>query len=116
MWRFIPIFDPYVDYLLSRDLDSPVIQHEIQTINMWLSKKPKKEFFPRLWGAALKYARKKLFHIFEPMLLSSIAAYYQNVGDQHCLADIVWNSVKDTAFIFDSYSCRTFRMSTKETS
>jgi hypothetical protein len=79
-------------------------------------KKAKKKFFPGLWGAAFKYARKKLFHIFKPMLLPSIAAYYQNVGDQNCLADIVWNSVKDTAFIFDSYSCRTFRMSTKETS
>jgi len=53
-------------------------------------KKAKKEFFPRLWGAALKYARKKLFHIFKPMLLPSIAAYYQNIGDQHCLVLILF--------------------------
>ncbi|CAF4208409.1 unnamed protein product, partial [Rotaria sordida] len=38
MWRFLPIFDPYVDYLLSRDLDSPIIRRETETINMWLSK------------------------------------------------------------------------------
>jgi hypothetical protein len=121
MWRFIPIFDPYVDYLLSRDLDSPIIPREIETINMWLSRDQEKEFFyiardhiehgvlilAGLWGAALKNARKKLFNIFKPMLLPSIAEFYQNIGDQNFLADIVWKSVKDNALIFDSYSCQT---------
>ena len=30
MWRFLPIFDPFVDYFLSRDLDSPIIQREVE--------------------------------------------------------------------------------------
>ena len=68
MWRFIPIFDPYVDYLLSRDLDSPILQRETETIDLWLSRDHKKNFFyiardhtehgvvilAGLWGAALK--------------------------------------------------------------
>ncbi|CAF4364229.1 unnamed protein product, partial [Rotaria sordida] len=37
MWRFLPVFDPFVDYFLSRDLDSPIMKRETETIDMWLS-------------------------------------------------------------------------------
>jgi len=120
MWRFLPIFDPYVDYLLSRDLDSPIIQRETETIDMWLSNEQEKHFFyiardnivhgvpilGGLWGAAMRRARYKLFTIFEPMLIPSIAQLYTETGDQRFLRDYVWNFVKNNALIFDSYFCQ----------
>ncbi len=120
MWRFLPIFDPYVDYLLSQDLDSPIIQRETETINVWLSNDQEKKYFyiardhiqhgvpilGGLWGAALKRARYELFNIFEPMLIPSIAQIYIKNGDQQFLTDYVWNFVKNNASIFDSYSCQ----------
>jgi hypothetical protein len=120
MWRFLPIFDPYVDYLLSHDLNSPIIQRQTETIDVWLSNDQEKKFFyiardniehsvpvlGGLWGAALRRARYELFTIFEPMLIPSIAQIYRKGRDQLFLRDYVWNFVKNNASIFDSYSCQ----------
>ena len=37
IWRFLPIGDPLVDIIASRDLDSPITQREIDAVNDWLS-------------------------------------------------------------------------------
>lgn len=122
MWRFLPIFDPYVDYLLSQDLDSPIVEREIETIQMWLSNEHDKNFFyiardhiqhgvpilAGLWGASMKHARYLLFHIFQVMLMPNLVQFYLEgyAGDQAFLRDHVWDFVKDNATIFDSYSCQ----------
>ncbi|CAF3318065.1 unnamed protein product [Rotaria sp. Silwood2] len=121
MWRFLPIFDPFVDYFLSRDLDSPVMKRDTETIDMWLSDEQKKYFFliardhkqhgvpilAGLWGAAPARARHYLFYIFQSMLIPSIARQYTYTGgDQDFLAYIIWSNVKKHALIFDSYNCR----------
>ena len=122
MWRFLPIFDPYVDYLLSRDLDSPITPREVDTINMWLSNDQEKNFFyiardhkehavpilAGLWGAATRRARKRLFDIFQPMLLPATRCLYKDRDDQLFLSDFVWKYVKKNSLTFDSYSCRQF--------
>jgi len=36
MWRFLPIGDSYVDYFMSRDVDSCLLQREIDAVNEWL--------------------------------------------------------------------------------
>ncbi|CAF1239368.1 unnamed protein product [Rotaria sordida] len=119
MWRFLPIFDPYVDYLLSRDLDSPIIQRETETINMWLSNEHEKNFFyiardniehgtfilGGLWGAALVRARHTLISIFQPMLIPTLVKYYHDRGDQRFLNHYVGDRVRDNSLIFDSYFC-----------
>jgi hypothetical protein len=121
MWRFLPIFDPYVDYLLSRDLDSPIIQRETKTIDMWLSNEQENNFFyiardhiehgavilGGLWGASMRRTRYELFNSFEPMLISCIAELYKKSGDQQFLLDYIWNFFKNNALIFDSYFCQT---------
>ncbi|CAF2710860.1 unnamed protein product [Rotaria sp. Silwood2] len=121
MWRFLPIFDPFVDFYLSRDLDSPMMKRETETIDMWLSDKLKKYFFHivrdnkqhnvamlgGLWGASPARARRYLFHIFQPMLVPSIARQYKGAGDQLFLSDNIWQHVKTRALIFDSYNCDT---------
>ena len=36
MWRFLPIGDSFVDYFISRDIDSCILQREIDAVNEWL--------------------------------------------------------------------------------
>jgi hypothetical protein len=122
IWRFLPIFDPYVDYVLSRDLDSPIIPREIETIDMWLSDDQKRNFFyiardhnehnvpilAGLWGAATTRARHYLFDLFQPILIPSIARSFNGSGDQQFLADFIWDKVKNRSLIFDSYYCETY--------
>ncbi|CAF4747987.1 unnamed protein product [Rotaria sp. Silwood1] len=122
MWRFLPIFDPYVDYLLSRDLDSPITQRETETINMWLSQEQENNFFyiardniqhgvfilAGLWGAALIRASDTLIDIFKPMLIPSIVQNYHNKSDQTFLNDYVGDRVRNNSLIFDSYHCEKF--------
>lgn len=36
MWRWLPIGDSFVDLFLSRDLDSLIIQREIDSVHFWL--------------------------------------------------------------------------------
>jgi hypothetical protein len=122
LWRFLPIFDPYVDYVLSRDLDSPIIQRETETLDMWLSEKQKQNFFyiardhnehdvsilAGLWGAAPMRARYYLFDIFQPILIPAIGYRYVGGGDQEFLANLIWKKVRRHSLIFDSYSCKKF--------
>ena len=119
MWRFLPIFDPFVDYTLSRDLDSPITQRETDTLNIWLSDAEKNNIFhiardhPQhgisilggLWGAANVRARDYLMNTFQPMLTPSIAVQYSGAGDQEFLSRYVWDKVKDRSLSFDSYNC-----------
>ena len=35
-WRFLPIGDPFVDIFMSRDLDSWIIDREVDAVNVWL--------------------------------------------------------------------------------
>ncbi|CAF4144638.1 unnamed protein product [Rotaria socialis] len=119
MWRFMPIFDPFVDYLLSRDLDSPMTQRETETIDIWLSNEQEKNFFyiardnvqhglfilGGLWGASLVRARQHLIQIFQPMLIPRIARRYIGKGDQRFLNDYVGKHVRNNSLIFDSYFC-----------
>jgi hypothetical protein len=122
MWRFLPIFDPYVDYVLSRDLDSPIIPRETETIDLWLSDDQKRNFFyiardhirhrmpilGGLWGAATVRARHYLFVLFQPILIPSIGWLYTAAGDQQFLEDFIWKKVKESSLIFDSYYCKPF--------
>jgi hypothetical protein len=119
MWRFLPIFDPLVDYTFSHDLDSPIIKRETETLDMWISDEQEEYIFyiardhiqhgvpilGGLWGAATKRARKYLVDIFQPMLEPSIARRCNSSGDRQFLADLIWEKVKKRSLIFDSYYC-----------
>ena len=36
-WRFLPLLDPLVDRLLSRDIDTIVSRREVTAVNQWLN-------------------------------------------------------------------------------
>lgn len=122
MWRFLPVFDPLVDYTLSRDLDSPITRRETETLEMWLADEHQRFIFHvlrdnkehgipilgGLWGAAIGRARQHLFDTFVPVLIPSIAGRYNGTGDQLFLSDFVWRRVKTKTLAFDSYTCQQF--------
>ncbi len=35
-WRFLPLFDPTVNRIMSRDADSLVLDREIDAVNEWI--------------------------------------------------------------------------------
>jgi hypothetical protein len=37
IWRFLPVGDKLVDIMASRDLDSPIVQREVDAVNEWIS-------------------------------------------------------------------------------
>ncbi|CAF0727155.1 unnamed protein product [Adineta ricciae] len=122
MWRFLPVFDPLVDFCLSRDLDSPITPRETETLDLWVSdeyinyifhilRDHKEHGIPilgGLWGAAIGRARQRFYKIFLPLLVPSTAKKYNGTGDQRFLTDFVWKKVKNKSLAFDSYSCRQF--------
>ena len=36
-WRYLPLGDSFVDFMASRDIDSSLIQREIDSVNVWLN-------------------------------------------------------------------------------
>ena len=122
MWRFVSVFDPFVDYLISHDLDSPMPRRQTETIDLWTSDQHRNKFsyvardhdqhsvpiLAGLWGAATVRARRRLFELFQWILIPSVARSYTGAGDQLFLSERVWNHVKRHALIFDSYFCREF--------
>ena len=122
MWRYLPILDPLVDYFLSHDLDSPMIQRESETIDFWSISSHQNFFFyivrdhfqhnvpilGGLWGAAPIRARRYLFDAFQPMLVPLIGQQYHGTRDQQFLHDYIWNKVKDHAMTFDSFYCKSY--------
>ncbi|CAF0930255.1 unnamed protein product [Adineta steineri] len=122
LWRFICIFDPFVDFVLSRDLDSPLIERDLDTIKPWLSPKEEDKFFHIVrdhpqhnteilagtWGAAPSRAREKLFNLFYPMLKPRLSIRLDGMGDQYFLTRNVWPHVRSGALVFDSYLCQLY--------
>jgi hypothetical protein len=41
MWRWLPLGDSFVDFFMSRDLDSFIIQREVDSVNCWLGSSDK---------------------------------------------------------------------------
>ena len=37
MWRWLPIADLFVDIFSSRDIDSVLLQREVDSVNTWLN-------------------------------------------------------------------------------
>ena len=119
--RFLPIFDPYVDYVICNGLDSPITVRETETIDLWMSEEHKENFFyiardhdshsvpilGGLWGAATVRARQRLFDIFRLLLIPSVSSRYVGAGDRQFLIDFVWDQVKNHSTIFDSFFCET---------
>lgn len=135
IWRFLPIGDPLVDIIASRDLDSPISQREVDAVNEWL-----------LSGKAWHIMRDHPYHV-APMLGEkmhfnewiinddvssggtwafrsalnrvfaetiqkkildrSVITRYGGVDDQTFLKDYIWLKIQNDLLAHDSFLCET---------
>lgn len=135
IWRFLPIGDPLVDIIASRDLDSPLTQREVDAVTDWLSSGKawhvmrdhpfhvapmlgKKIFFQPIdhqrsfspggtW--AFRSALNRLFGqtIQKKILDRSLIGRYHGVDDQTFLKDYIWPRIQNDLLAHDSFLCET---------
>ena len=121
IWRFLPILDPNVDILLSRDLDSTITSREVEAVKQFLNSS--KDFhiirdhpnhiqpiMGGLWGIKLAdpEMRKTYQTLFKEALEDikiSLAPRTERNHDQELLLKHFWPIVRNQAFMHDSYSC-----------
>ena len=116
LWRFIPALDPTVDFVSSRDLDSPLIERERLIIKQFLRSNylfltirdhplhgiP---ILGGLWTSALSRNRLLFLHLFSILLDKNKVKRYALSHDQTLLTELVWPKIKEQALVFDSYTC-----------
>lgn len=125
MWRWLPIGDHFVDYFISRDMDTCLIEREIDAVQQWLKsdklfhamRDSPEHYTPilgGLWGFANKRNKtlaNRLFNtIIDPMLATIYNRDKLNAKnyDQLFLKDQIWHHATDKAIIHDSYLCDVF--------
>jgi len=120
IWRFIPCSEPNIDVVLSRDADCRISSREVEAINMWLNSN--KDFhiirdhpyhnapiLGGLWGARNKILKDMttLLEEFETTKTPDKKQY-----DQKFLGDVVYNKIKDKAFVNDEFFERKNKLQT----
>jgi hypothetical protein len=119
LWRFLPALDPTVDFISSRDLDSPLIEREQVLIERFMNSSylflsirdhplhgiP---ILGGLWTAALYRNRLLFLHLFSVLLDKHKIKRYSLAHDQTLLGDLIWPKVKKQTLVFDSYTCPQF--------
>ena len=122
MWRFIPISDPTVDIVCSRDLDSPLYKREEDAVNYWLhSGKIFHTMRDHYWHNIPLLAGMWCYKISENRVQASkiLKSLLENAGrrtcdgeacdkqdDQTVLNKFMWPVVKTDSIQHDSYMCK----------
>jgi len=118
VWRFLPIADPTIDVICSRDLDSPLLQRGGDAVTEWLlsdkyfhmMRDRSVHMTPILGGLwCAKPSKnielsKKLFNI----ILENARLTSNNDQDQEILKYHVYPRVRDVSMQHDSYLCESF--------
>lgn len=116
LWRFLPALDPTVDFVSSRDLDSPLIERErlimeefLHSDYLFLCMRDHPlhgiPVLGGLWTSALSRNRLLFLHLFSILLDRNKVKRYALSHDQTLLSELVWPKVKDQSLVFDSYTC-----------
>ena len=121
VWRFIPISDPTVDIVCSRDLDSPLYKREEEAVNYWLeSGKIFHTMRDHYWHDIPLLAGMWCYKISENRVqaLKILRKLLENAGrrscdgeacdkydDQTILNKFMWPIVKTDSIQHDSYMC-----------
>ncbi|CAF0877061.1 unnamed protein product [Rotaria sp. Silwood1] len=120
LWRFLPALDPMVDFLSSRDLDSPLTQREQVVIEQFINSSylfltlrdhplhgiP---ILGGLWSSALYRNRLLFFRLFSILLDKNKVQQYSFAHDQTLLTELIWPKIKHQTLAFDSYTCQQFQ-------
>ncbi|CAB4066024.1 unnamed protein product [Lepeophtheirus salmonis] len=124
LWRFLPVIDPHVDLLLSRDLDSRFSNRELTAVQEWMNSDKilhimrdhpfhNVPILGGLWGANLTNKESRiLWEIsWKNILLDSgaWASRFSRGSDQVLLKKYVWDTWGwNYALQHDSYKCKRF--------
>ena len=121
--RFIAIADPFVDVFMSRDIDSPILEREVTSVNEWLLSQKlfhvmrdhpfhSDVILAGLWGVKVyqnETIRKKLA---QPLLSKSLVNCYNPVdGDLRFLEHYLWPLAKQNSIQHDSFYCQKYHSS-----
>ncbi|RMZ93791.1 hypothetical protein BpHYR1_019801, partial [Brachionus plicatilis] len=125
MWRFLPIGDTFVDMFMSRDLDSQILQREVDSVQEWLKSdnighimrdNPAHgtHILGGMWSFKVDKARDLGRKIYEKINDKKISSQFnpnktsRKGYDQYFLSDHVYNEIKDNSTIHDSYLCQRY--------
>lgn len=115
-WRFFPLGDPLVDRFISRDLDSPIIQREVDAVGDWIRKNKtfhlmrdhphhKLEVMAGMWGATNKDLT--LTVSLRDKFISNGLEWKSGL-DQTLLTQIVWPVAVNDSVSHSSYWCENY--------
>ena len=123
LWRFVPLVDPQVSVMVSRDLDSRLTAREQAAVEDWLetgltfhvmrdNPHHGAVILAGMFGARLDTGDRKLFHsgmekIFQDVRLRG-DHWYKGL-DQMLLRNRIWPLIEDRACVHDSYLCQAYK-------
>lgn len=121
--RFIPIADHFVDIYMSRDIDSPILQREIVSVNQWLLSNKLYHIIrdhplhydvilAGLWAFKV-YQNETMRNELRKRLLSKsiINCYNPMSGDLDFIYDYIWPIAQNQSLQHDSFHCQQFPLS-----
>ncbi|UJR35344.1 hypothetical protein I4U23_028103 [Adineta vaga] len=119
LWRFLPTLDPMVDFVSSRDLDSPLTHREQVVVEQFVNSSylfltirdhpfHNVPILGGLWTSALYRNRVLFLRLFRILLDKIRVQQYSLMKDQTLLEELIWPHVKDQSLVFDSYTCEQF--------
>ncbi|CAM2723838.1 unnamed protein product [Rotaria socialis] len=117
IWRFIPAGDPFVDIMMSRDLDSALTRRERAAVDAWLASN--KSFHAMrdhpmhgvpmlggMWGFRPSLDRNMSRLIHDKIHNRDLIRRYGGRRDQSFLSEQVWPQAKSSIIVHDSFLCK----------
>jgi len=121
--RFIAIADRFVDIYMSRDIDSPILEREVVSVNEWiLSNKlyhimrdhplHNDVILAGLWAVKISKNQTIRNELIRRLFSKSIMNCYNPInGDEHFLQHYVWPIAQKDSIQHDSFHCQLFNLS-----
>ncbi|CAL4092469.1 unnamed protein product, partial [Meganyctiphanes norvegica] len=114
LWRFLPLLDPLVNIMVSRDLDSYILPREVAAVTAWLSSSRLYHamrdhplhgtpMLAGLWGAHPSLNRVDVYQSIATML--SQVPNHDWGYDQFLLRKVLWPTAQNNVLVHDSYFC-----------
>ena len=121
MWRFLPVRDPQVEVLLSRDLDSRLSSREAAAVAEWLASghalhtmrdhfSHRMPMMAGMWGVRLtrEVVRARWASTWRLILGESRVSQADYGVDQQVLERYVWPWAREDSMQHDSFSCASY--------
>ena len=123
LWRFLPVLDPSVDLVVSRDLDSRLTTREQAAVQEWINTglafhvmrdNPSHGalILAGLWGARLDLGQRTVLQAGMMRILEDVRLrghhWYKGL-DQSLLRSRIWPLVENQTCVHDSYFCQTYQ-------